>query len=77
MPTSRSQMNTAPHASRTSSDAAAAAASLACLHALRTAGATRAVVYPRGDPAYPVPRRLYAALGFRPVARTVTYRRSG
>ncbi|GIL26362.1 hypothetical protein NUM_16160 [Actinocatenispora comari] len=54
----------------------AAAASLACLHALRTAGATRAVVYPRGDPAYPVPRRLYAALGFRPVARTVTYRRA-
>jgi GNAT superfamily N-acetyltransferase len=53
-----------------------AAASLACLHALRSAGATRAVVCPRGDASYPVPRRLYAALGFRPVARTVTYRRS-
>ncbi|BCJ35721.1 N-acetyltransferase [Actinocatenispora thailandica] len=52
----------------------AAAASIACLHALRAAGATRAVVYPRGDAAYPVPRRLYTALGFRPVARTVTYR---
>ncbi|MFY9915837.1 MAG: GNAT family N-acetyltransferase, partial [Nocardioidaceae bacterium] len=45
-----------------------AAASLACLHALRAAGATRAVVYPRGDPAYPVARRLYDGLGFRPVA---------
>ncbi len=52
-----------------------AAASLACLHALRAAGATRAVVYPRGDPAYPVARRLYARLGFRPVARSVTYTR--
>jgi len=50
-----------------------AAVSLACLHAMRAAGATRAVVYPRGDSAYPVARRLYAGLGFRPVARTVTY----
>ena len=49
------------------------AASLACLHALRTAGAIRAVVYPRGDSAYPVPSQLYFGLGFRPVARTVTY----
>ncbi len=51
------------------------AVSLACLHALRRAGATRAVVYARGDDAYPVPKRLYFGLGFRPVTRTVTYRR--
>ncbi len=51
------------------------AVSLACLHALRAAGATRAVVYPRGDPAYPVPGHLYHRLGFRPTARTVTYGR--
>jgi ribosomal protein S18 acetylase RimI-like enzyme len=50
--------------------------SLACLHALRAAGATKAVVYPRGDNAYPIPRQLYFNLGFRPVARTVTYIRS-
>jgi ribosomal protein S18 acetylase RimI-like enzyme len=49
------------------------AVSLACLHALRDAGATRAVVYPRGDGAYPVARQLYLGLGFRPVARTVTF----
>jgi GNAT superfamily N-acetyltransferase len=51
-------------------------ASLACLEALRRAGATRAVVYPRGDDAYPVPRSLYLGLGFRPIARTVTYHRA-
>lgn len=51
------------------------AVSLACLHALRAAGATRAVVYPRGDAAYPVPGHLYHRLGFRPTARTVTYGR--
>ena len=51
----------------------ATAVSLAGLYALRAAGATRAVVCPRGDEQYPVPRRLYAALGFRRVARTVTY----
>src|SRR5262249_44407288 len=49
------------------------AVSLACLQALRRAGATRAVVYPRGDSAYPVPRQLYRGLGFRLVARTVTF----
>jgi predicted N-acetyltransferase YhbS len=53
----------------------AAAVSLACLHALRAAGATRAVVYPRGDDRYPTPLRLYRRLGFRPVGRTVTYAR--
>lgn len=51
------------------------AVSLACLYALRNAGATRAVVYPRGDNAYPVARHLYLGIGFRPVARTVTYGR--
>jgi predicted N-acetyltransferase YhbS len=51
------------------------AASRACLHALRDTGATRAVVYPRGDSAYPVARQLYFGLGFQPVARTVTYSR--
>ncbi len=53
----------------------AAAVSLACLRAMRAAGAERAVVNPRGDDAYPVPGRLYRGLGFRPVARTVTYAR--
>jgi ribosomal protein S18 acetylase RimI-like enzyme len=52
-----------------------AAVSLACLHAMRNAGATRAVAYPRGDPAYPAARQLYLGLGFRPVARTVTFGR--
>lgn len=52
-----------------------AAVSLACLHAMRNAGARRAVVYPRGDHAYPVAKRLYSGLGFRPVARTVTFGR--
>jgi hypothetical protein len=47
------------------------------LHALRDAGATAAVVCPRGDDAYPVPGLLYRGLGFRPGARTVTYRHSG
>jgi GNAT superfamily N-acetyltransferase len=51
----------------------ATAVTLACLHALRAAGATRAVVYPRGDDRYPTPLRLYRRLGFRPVDRTVTY----
>ena len=54
----------------------ARAVSLAVLNALRDAGATAAVVCPRGDDAYPVPGRLYRGLGFRPDARTVTYRHS-
>jgi predicted N-acetyltransferase YhbS len=49
------------------------AVSLAVLHALRAAGATAAVVCPRGDDGYPVPGRLYRAIGFRPGGRTVTY----
>ncbi|GAA0576762.1 hypothetical protein GCM10010172_71970 [Paractinoplanes ferrugineus] len=51
------------------------AVSLACLHAMRHAGATQSVVCPRGDDAYPVPRRLYHAVGFRDAGRTVTHRR--
>ncbi|WP_018352945.1 GNAT family N-acetyltransferase [Longispora albida] len=54
----------------------ASAVSLASLHAMRAAGATRAVVYPRGDEAYPVARKVYFGLGFEPVARTVTYVRA-
>ncbi|GAA4211131.1 GNAT family N-acetyltransferase [Actinocatenispora rupis] len=46
---------------------------LAGLHALRRAGATRALVCPRGDPGYPVPGVLYRDLGFTYVDRTVTY----
>ena len=53
----------------------ARAVSLAALHALMHAGADSAVVYPRGDDAYPVPARLYGSLGFVPHARTVTYER--
>jgi hypothetical protein len=34
-----------------------------------------AVVCPRGDDTYPVPRRLYHQLGFRDAGRTVTYHR--
>jgi predicted N-acetyltransferase YhbS len=52
-----------------------AAVSLACLHAMRDAGATLAKVCPRGDDAYPVPRALYHHIGFRDAARTVTYQR--
>jgi predicted N-acetyltransferase YhbS len=52
-----------------------AAVSLACLHAMRDAGANLAKVCPRGDDAYPVPRALYHHIGFRDAARTVTYRR--
>ena len=41
-------------------------------------GAELAVVYARGDPAYPVPKLLYRSLGFRAHARTITFtRRAG
>ena len=53
----------------------ARAASLAALHALKNVGAGSAVVYPRGDDAYPIPARLYSRMGFVPHARTVTYSR--
>ncbi len=50
----------------------AAAVSLAALHAARDAGATRALVCPRGDRDYPGPLALYQSLGFVPGDRTVT-----
>jgi len=57
------------------------AAHAACAFALRRLweeGAELAVVYARGDPAYPVPKLLYRSLGFRAHARTITFtRRAG
>jgi GNAT superfamily N-acetyltransferase len=49
------------------------AVSMACLNALHAAGATRAVVYPRGDSAYPVARQVNFGLGFQPIARILTF----
>ncbi len=45
----------------------------AALYALKEHGAHTAIVCPRGDSAYPVPQRLYRALGFTQYARTLTY----
>ena len=50
----------------------ASAVSLAALHAARDAGATEALVCPRGDDGYPVPRALYREMGFQPGERTIT-----
>jgi ribosomal protein S18 acetylase RimI-like enzyme len=50
-----------------------------CAEILRRAaslGATQAVVGPRGDAAYSLPRRVYEGLGMQEVARFVTYTRS-
>lgn len=46
----------------------ARAVCLAVLHALRDAGASRAVVCARGDDAYPAARALYESLGFERAA---------
>jgi predicted N-acetyltransferase YhbS len=54
----------------------AGAVTLAALEHLRKVGGRLAVVSPRGDDDHPGPRRLYQSLGFRPVARTVTWTRS-
>jgi predicted N-acetyltransferase YhbS len=51
----------------------AQAVNLAALHAVRDAGATDAMVCPRGDDAYPQARALYQSIGFRPGARTKLY----
>ena len=51
------------------------AVGIAAMHAFREAGGRLAIVYPRGDNEYPVPRQVYQALGFRPFGRTITYRR--
>jgi predicted N-acetyltransferase YhbS len=50
----------------------AGAVSLAALRAARDAGASTGLVCPRGDEEYPVPGRVYRAIGFRPGPRTVT-----
>ncbi len=47
---------------------------LFALQRLRDEGATDAMVWCRGDDAYPVPRRLYEAVGFREVARMLPFR---
>jgi GNAT superfamily N-acetyltransferase len=49
---------------------------ISALRALRQKGAESAVVYPRGDDGYPVPREVYGQLGFHPFGRTRTYARS-
>lgn len=49
----------------------------AALHALAEEGGKNAIVYPRGDDAYPVPQILYQSMGFRPYTRTRTYRKNG
>lgn len=51
----------------------ARAASIAVLRAFRAAGGETALVYSRGDDGYPIPRQVYAALGFTPHARTVAF----
>ncbi|MGN6302236.1 MAG: GNAT family N-acetyltransferase [Angustibacter sp.] len=47
------------------------------LRVARRAGATQAVVGPRGDSAYPLPRRLYEGLGMVEVAQFVVMTTSG
>jgi GNAT superfamily N-acetyltransferase len=49
------------------------AVALSVLHAFRDAGASSALVYARGDDGYPVPRQVYASLGFRPHTRIRRY----
>lgn len=51
-------------------------ASAICLEAVRRVGAlggTEVTIHPRGDDAYPVPRAVYASIGFRVVGRTRLY----
>lgn len=55
----------------------ARAASTFALHLLRDAGAGHALVSCRGDDDYPVPRKLYGSIGFRPLAADVVYRKAG
>ncbi|MEU7133401.1 GNAT family N-acetyltransferase [Streptomyces sp. NPDC046261] len=45
----------------------------AVLHAFARAGGRRAIVYSRGDAAYPVPKRLYESMGFTTYTRTHTF----
>jgi hypothetical protein len=44
----------------------------ALMHGAVILGAREAIVGPRGDDAYPIPRYLYASLGFTSVGRTCT-----
>jgi hypothetical protein len=53
----------------------ARAACLAVLRAFAAVGGVRAVVYSRGDDAYPVPRQVYGSLGFTEFTRTDWFRR--
>jgi ribosomal protein S18 acetylase RimI-like enzyme len=46
---------------------------LAVLHAFAAGGGERAVVYSRGDAAYPVPKLVYGSLGFVEFTRTDWY----
>jgi ribosomal protein S18 acetylase RimI-like enzyme len=50
------------------------AVGVAMLHAFRSAGGERAVVYARGDDEYPIPRQVYGSLGFAVHGRHVKYR---
>ncbi len=50
----------------------ARAVCVAVMEKARELGATQAVVGPRGDDTYPVPRRLYGSLGFSTLTRTCT-----
>lgn len=54
----------------------ARAVTVAALHRARELGAHTALVTTGGDADDPGPRRLYETIGFRPVARTVTWTRS-
>jgi ribosomal protein S18 acetylase RimI-like enzyme len=54
-----------------------AAVSVAVLHALAAAGATRALVYARGDAAHPAPKALYESLGFTAHALVHSYAPAG
>ena len=51
----------------------AAAVCAFALRRLSEEGAARAVVYARGDAAYPAPKLLYESLGFRAHARTIPF----
>ncbi|GAA5081501.1 GNAT superfamily N-acetyltransferase [Thermocatellispora tengchongensis] len=53
----------------------ATAACLSALHTARDLGAVHATVAPRGDTAYPIPRSLYAAIGFHSITRTAHFTR--
>lgn len=47
------------------------------LQRLREAGATHAIVASRGDEGYPIPSRLYEAIGFRVFSRNCRYVKAG